>query len=166
MRRRKCLPHRSRAGCVVVRGGAVGRGEAADVSVAELGDDRDHRVGAAGSCEVLEAGVAEGVDQAGAVEVTVASLAAGLGDEEACVAGGAVDRAVRGVGFVVGAQRVRAAEPSAFDGSLEDRSELRLLGRGSRAHRGFLLRRVRTCRAGCLPSVRAPRRGDGCRSVR
>ena len=50
--------------------------------------------------------MAEGVDEGGAVEVAVAALAAGLGDEQAGVAGGAVERAVGGVGFVVGAQRV------------------------------------------------------------
>jgi hypothetical protein len=50
--------------------------------------------------------VPEGVNEERAIEVTITSLAAGLGNEKTGVAGGAVDCARGGIGFVIGAERV------------------------------------------------------------
>jgi hypothetical protein len=80
--------------------------------------------------------VPEGVGEGGAVEVAVAALATCLGHEEAGVAGGPVDRTVGGIGFVVGAHGVGAAQSGSFDGPLQNRAELRCLAEVDEAAKG------------------------------
>ena len=73
----------------------------------------------------------ERVCEGRAVEVAVTVLAAGFCHEQAGVAGGTVDRAVRSVRFVVGAQRIRAAEGGPVDRSSQDWAELGSLASGA-----------------------------------
>ncbi len=66
----------------------------------------------------------ERVGKGRAVQVSVATLAAGFGHEQAGVAGGAMERAIGSVRFVVGAQRIGAAEGGPIDRPSQDRTEL------------------------------------------